>query len=409
MRSILLLLFLLPLSTLLAQDHPSCDGQRYWTEVFDEVKVTSTLQYGEGTTIGGNTKELYLDVYEPVGDDAEMRPVIILAFGGSFIMGNRGDMAWMCERFAKRGFVAVTIDYRLYDLSLVPLPTEEEMIDVVTKAVSDMKASIRYMREDAATDNLFKIDPDLVFVGGISAGAIAACHTAVMDSTDTYTDQILSYINDNGGFDGDSSDNYQYSSEVQGFVSLSGGLHNADWIDAGDPPFVSVHDDGDDIVPYGGDYASIFGVNIIYMDGSQILHEKADALGIENALRTIENSNVHVSYLGSSQSINAIMDFTSGFLHNIICGDSPLHAIPTDHPLAAIEVFPNPTSGFIYLKNENHLPLQLRLFNGLGQKIGTWKNQNQLDLSDLQTGIYFLQIENMENQLSVVKKIRIEK
>ena len=48
------------------------------------------------------------------------------------------------------------------------------MIDVVTKAVADFTAVVRHFKEDADTDNLYNVDPDLIFVGGISAGAIAA-------------------------------------------------------------------------------------------------------------------------------------------------------------------------------------------------------------------------------------------
>ena len=408
MKFTLPLFLLLFASPIFAQFHPTCDGDRYLNEVFTEVQSTKDLKFGEGTTIGGELQELFLDVYEPVGDDAEKRPVILLAFGGSYIGGNRGDMAWICELYAKRGFVAVAIDYRLYDLVLIPVPTEEEMIDVVTKSVSDMKASIRYMREDAATDNLFKIDPQFVFVGGISAGAITASHTAVMDSTDTYTDEIMGYIEANGGFDGNSSDNSQYSHETQGFVNLSGGLHEADWLDANDPPFVSVHDENDGIVPYGGDYASIFNVDIIYMEGSQIMKEVADAVGVENELKTIVGSNGHVSYFGTTQSTNEVMDFTATFLEDIICGQPILDAGEADG-LAALNIFPNPTDGMLYLKNENNLPLRSTLYNALGQQLANWENRDQIDLSRFQAGIYFLQIENLKDYQRMVKKVQIER
>ena len=149
MKYLLPICFLLLTISTTAQNHATCDGMRYIDDVFANVDVTAGLKYGEGTTINNNFQELYLDVYEPAGDDAEMRPAIILAFGGSFIGGERTDLDWLCEAYAKKGFVAVTIDYRLYDLPLFPLPTEEEMQNVVTKAVGDMKAAIRFLREDA--------------------------------------------------------------------------------------------------------------------------------------------------------------------------------------------------------------------------------------------------------------------
>ena len=187
-----------------AQNYPGCDDIRYRTDVFTEVESTLGLSYGSGTTIAGNSQELFLDVYQPVGDVQEIRPVIILAFGGSFISGERGDLAGLCESYARRGFVAVSIDYRLYDLPLIPFPTSDEMRDVVVRSISDFKAAIRFMREDAATSNTFRIDPNMIFVGGVSAGAIAAAHTAVLDETDDidadlsaqpFIEQVLGLVN----------------------------------------------------------------------------------------------------------------------------------------------------------------------------------------------------------------------
>ena len=68
------------------------------------------------------SQKLYLDVYEPVSDIATERPAIVLAFGGGFISGTRGDIQFLCERFVKKGYVVVSIDYGLHDLPLIPLP-----------------------------------------------------------------------------------------------------------------------------------------------------------------------------------------------------------------------------------------------------------------------------------------------
>ena len=92
----------------------------------------------------------------------------------------------------------------------------------------------------------------------------------------------------NGGIEGNSSDNFEYSSEVQGLVNFSGGLNDSGWIDENDPPFVSVHDDMDGVVPYGSDFAKIFGIPIIYMEGSGKCHEVGDSLGIVNQLKTVQ-------------------------------------------------------------------------------------------------------------------------
>ena len=89
-------LFIAASTPLVAQTYPGCDGDRFRSDVFAEVQVTTDLQFGEGVTIAGNTQQLYLDVYEPVGDQLEARPLVMLAFGGSFITGARQDLEALC-------------------------------------------------------------------------------------------------------------------------------------------------------------------------------------------------------------------------------------------------------------------------------------------------------------------------
>ena len=47
---------------------------------------------------------LYMDVYEPMGDDYSDRPLIIFMFGGAFVGGSRssGDIVNLCENYASQ-------------------------------------------------------------------------------------------------------------------------------------------------------------------------------------------------------------------------------------------------------------------------------------------------------------------
>jgi len=394
MKKISYILLLFISFQLTAQDHPTCDGDRYSSDIFENFTATTALKYGEGSTFSGNFQELFLDIYEPEGDTETLRPLIILAFGGSFIGGEREDMAFLCEAYAKKGYVAATIDYRLYDGPFFPIPSAEDMTDVVVKSISDMKAAIRYMREDAATTNLYKIDPDNIFVGGISAGAITAAHTAVIDSTDVFTDDLLEILEANGGWEGNTSDNFEYSSEVQGYINFSGGLNDASWMDATDPPFMSVHDDNDGVVPYGEGFASIFGFDIIYLEGSEILHQEADEEGVVNLLYTIENSDGHVSYMGNAEGREENINRSADFLYDLLCADY-VSGIENEYAeLEGFSISPNPTSGLINLKTDNIQNLQSTVFNAFGQNLGTWENTSQIDLSSLGSGVYFLETIN---------------
>lgn len=400
-------LFITASTGLLAQTYPGCDGERYRSDVFQEVQVTTDLQFGEGVTIAGNTQQLFLDVYEPMGDQLEARPVVMLAFGGSFITGERQDLESLCQAYARQGYVAVTIDYRLYDLPLIPFPTADEMREVVVKALSDYKAAIRFMREDAATNNQFKVDPEQIFIGGVSAGAIAAAHTAVMQDTDEIDEFLLGLIEDNGGFEGNSSDNTEYSSEVQGFISMSGALNDASWIDENDPPFVSIHEDMDITVPYSTGFAQVLGVNIVYLEGGREMQLRADSVGVVNELRTIENSFEHVGYFDTPEEFTSTINFTTSFVHDQICGDI-VNVQDISPELQAIRVFPNPTTEWIQLQNPEGLPLRVRLMDANGRLLKEAVNTNQLSVEEQASGLYYLEVLDLRNQQRNVLEVVVQ-
>ena len=85
-----------------AQDHYSCNSQRYRLNVFENTVITKNIQFSIEETIGGRTFPLYMDIYEPAEDTFSKRPLVVLAFGGSYINGTRRDLEFMCKRFAKK-------------------------------------------------------------------------------------------------------------------------------------------------------------------------------------------------------------------------------------------------------------------------------------------------------------------
>jgi len=374
----------------LAAQNPQCIDGRYVDFIFDEVTATKDIKFGEGTEIAGRFKELFMDVYEPAGDTLTDRPVIVLGFGGSFISGVRQDLDWLCEAYARKGYVAVTIDYRLFDGPLFPLPTALQMQEVVIKAVSDMKGSIRYLRSTVDEGNPFNINPNMVIVGGISAGAIMAMHTAALDSTDVFDEELQAIIDDNGGIEGTTNDLFDYSTEVQGVINFSGGLANASWLDGEDPPFISVHDEFDDTVPYGGGFASVFGFDIIFMEGSQRCSEVGDSLEITNELYTIEGSTGHVSYFLDSMStlenINRSTDFVSEIVCNAVISS-------TDDQLANdMILYPNPTAGIINWDGT----YDVTVFNSVGVMMTSTQNTSFINIQDLNSGNYFVRLQSKE-------------
>ena len=349
-------LYLLPVFLFFAVPHAfaqdtadGCDGIRYIQEPFSEVEM-HTLAFGENINASGQNQVLFMDIYEPVGDTVSQRPVIIWAFGGGFVGGDRSDMEETCREFARRGFVAAAFDYRLYDLAQ-GIPDSLGTLDMITKAMHDMKAAIRFFRMDADNDNMFRIDPDRILVGGVSAGAITALHAAYLDEDDDIPLYLQDIIEDNGGLEGSSGDamNLSYDSDIQFVVSLSGALYKRDWIDASEAPLLSIHGTEDEIVPYGHGFLSIeFGIVFTFnsVDGSGVLHPVMDDLGMDNLHIAVPGGMHEDIYLDPAyESYRAEFTISGALMmYDHLCPDVPIvitdvYEVLTD---SEVQIFPNP-------------------------------------------------------------------
>jgi dienelactone hydrolase len=407
-KIILILGFLLSLQLQTKAQTTACDSFRYTSDVFVDADESLNVLFGNNTTVGGNNQDLFMDVFEPQGDTLSKRPTIVLAFGGSFIGGNKDDVHDLCLYYTRKGYVAVAVDYRLYDGPFIPFPNAAVMTDEVVKAVSDMKAAIRYLRQDAATNNFYKIDTNKIFAGGISAGGILASHLAYLDSTDNYDSEIASAIATNGGWNGNSSSNFQYSSEVQGVINFSGALKEASYIDNNAPPLFSVHDDNDGTVPYAAGSATIFGFPIIALEGSSLMHERADSMNVYNRLITIPSSSGHVSYFGGSSWRDSVETSSCVFMKEIIC--SAVTAVETI-PQKSIEinVFPNPVETELNIQLATYLSAyDVYIYDNLGRLVSytptVTSTTYQFSTEAFSNGLYYIQIQFEDKTIIPVQK-----
>jgi len=415
MKSIFTLLFSLSVLTFLsAQNAEDCNGDRYVNKIFTDITKT-TVQYGANVDGQGNFQDLYMDIYEPTYDTALARPAIVLGHGGSFVQGTRADgvMEELCRGFAKRGYVAASIDYRLYHLVIPNFPDSLEALDVVIKTVGDMKAAVRHLRKDAATDDLFRIDTDRIFIGGASAGAITALHAAYMDETDSIPDFLAEIIENNGGFEGNSGDeeNLTYSSEALAVFNLSGGIYRADWLDEADPPLVSYHGVDDDLVPYEegslGARFNGFQIDLMTVFGSGSIHQQADEIGIPNYLKAVENGGHEEIYDSEFQlELDEFSYQSLLFYHDLLCAGVevlPSSADNISFNNTALKVYPNPASDIAFVDIDERLNVdKVLIFNELGVLIGEeYVNAKTVELTKEKygEGIFFLQLKNKEGVL----------
>ncbi len=345
--SLLFLLFWGTLSGFSQTKNPGCDGVRYKQPLFQTVKKT-TLAYAVAIGHTGQPVNLAMDVYEPEGDTTSQRPVIVLEHGGSFIFGNKADMTRWCELLAKRGYVAASIQYRLYPVFVLGFPDSVDIMDTAVKAVGDMKAAVRFFRQDAATANLFRADPNHIFVGGYSAGAVAALHAAFLDSSDVLPPFMQTILTTNGGLNGNTGNpnNQSFSSKIEAVVNLSGGLYRREWITEGEVPVSSIHGTNDATVPFLSGLAA----NIAYLEGSGLLHAHAQSIGNWSYLKKVPGAG-HTDLYDLAQYAPQVNNFwtrTTSLLEFLTCYVDTMPELTTGIPQLAPQtqpawsLYPNP-------------------------------------------------------------------
>lgn len=205
------------------------DG-RYVTELFASGPV-STASFTGG---------LEADIYQPADDPAKCRVGVVWVHGGGFTQATRNgpaEQSWGAT-LAKRGFVVMSIDYRLG--SGEPFGLDQAMdparAAVVANAVADATTAIQWVRANA---DQFRVDPKRVVIGGTSAGAMTAVGAAL---TSPAADRPCAV------------------------VSVSGDL-DPTWVVGSNPaPALFVHGDADMVVPY---QSSVDAVQTLTDNGGQ--------------------------------------------------------------------------------------------------------------------------------------------
>ena len=200
---------------------------------------------------------------------------------------------------------------------------ETSLQESVLRGVHDAKAAVRYFRKTHAEQgNVWGIDPDRIVLGGSSAGAFIALHAAYIDELSEVPDIIdLTQPGLGGGLEG-MSGNEGYSSDVLSIVNISGAIGEADWIDAGDVPVVSTHGTADGTVPFGTSTISLFGINVIEVDGSWPVHIRAAEVGLDHRLVTFEGAG-HVPHVTSDTYYGLTRAAVTGFTSRQVCQSYP--------------------------------------------------------------------------------------
>lgn len=116
---------------------------------------------------------LYLNVWTPAKSATERLPVLVYFYGGGFIAGDGSEARYDGESMAKRGIVAITVNYRLGVFGFMAHP---ELTNESPHKASgnygylDQSAALRWVQQNIAA---FGGDPKKVTIAGESAGSIS--------------------------------------------------------------------------------------------------------------------------------------------------------------------------------------------------------------------------------------------
>ncbi|OGX85979.1 T9SS type A sorting domain-containing protein [Hymenobacter glacialis] len=285
--------------TAAAQTPIDTTGGRFYQPIFPNVTVTSGVAYGSAVTAFGAPQTLLMDVYQPTGDVAAERPVIIFAHQGGFFVGSRTDayMVKVCTQFAKLGYVTASIDYRLgFPVTGFNAPADTPQVArAAIRGMQDMRAAVRFFRKDAATTNAYRVSPSRIVAGGSSAGGFIALEIGYLDKASEVPEYVgLAAL---GGIEG-ASGNPGFSSAVLAVLNLSGATERPSLIEPGDAPLYSLHGTADATVPYlQGKVGSLLPPKYVF--GSGRLHPYATSVGVPNFLRTLPGVG-HVPFESTS-------------------------------------------------------------------------------------------------------------
>jgi hypothetical protein len=298
------------------------------------------------------------------------------------------------------------------------LPNQTIATQAVYRAVQDLKAAVRYFRKDAATANLFHIDPTMIFTGGSSAGAFTVLHLAYLDQPAELPAAIDTAVL--GGLEGNSG-NPGYPSTVNAIVNLCGAVGDTSWIVAGDIPVCSMHGTADNIVPYATSMLSVLSIPIMVVNGSHSVSEQARRVGIPNVMYTFFGAS-HVPYANNTVYMDTTVRFVSNFLYSYM-GCTPTDPTPLPNTFLSVSVqqinfadnsvliYPNPSSENVHIRlpgGFNNCTLGLLDLSGriIFESAGESKEEITLERKNIAAGMYLLKVNS--NGTEIIRKICFE-
>jgi hypothetical protein len=264
--------------------------------------------------------DIRMDVYKikTSVDNVANRPVIVYIHTGNFLppgingspVGNKTDSSAVeiCRSLARRGYVAISVDYRLGWNPIATTVQERRgtLLNAVYRAIHDVKKAVIMIKDSAS---VYRIDPNqIVLCGEGTGGYIANSYTTLNKYAEmelpkfTHPLTQKSYIDTTtvGRIDGTGGLLNLYgpsttSTEVKATVNMGGALADSSWLEKGDAPMITIHCIRDPFAPFNDGVVIVPTTmeDVVDVVGGNFFIEKANDLGNNDKLRSSEQMDVY--------------------------------------------------------------------------------------------------------------------
>jgi para-nitrobenzyl esterase len=116
---------------------------------------------------------LYLNVWTPAKSSNERLPVLVYFYGGGFVAGDGSEARYQGESMARKGIVALTVNYRLGVFGFLAHPEltkESPQHASGNYGLLDQSAALHWVQQNISA---FGGDPKKVTIAGESAGSVS--------------------------------------------------------------------------------------------------------------------------------------------------------------------------------------------------------------------------------------------
>lgn len=187
--------------------------------------------------------ELTLDLYLPKSRESAS-PLLVLAHDSAFQVGDKGDpfMQYLGESLARQGVVVASVNYGLgFQVS------KAKALGAIHTAVQNIRGAIRFL---LSKKEEYGINPQRIYVGGVSAGGIAALTTAFLEEGE-YPDFVRDQLAGSQFFEclDCNTNRIKHPFTVYGVISMWGGVTDIQFVDNKIQTLL-IHGNEDMTVPY---------------------------------------------------------------------------------------------------------------------------------------------------------------